>query len=340
MQRGIRHFATATLLPLPALAAGAVIDARWGLGALAALTLGVAGLDAVMPRDRAQGAGTAADGALLTILALMPLPLLALAACAAGLPVAGGAPARAGALAAIGVWLGTTGSAAALALLHARAPGARAVGRFALRLLALGPLAVTDPAVHHRFAATSRDPTTARRGESLYAYLPRAWGGAFRLARHGARTRRRAAGHGGGRATGPVLADLALVACPPALGVALGGPAAGAAICAVVGLALLLTLTRAYVQHYGLRREPRPDGRMAPLAAWHAWNAPHWASGLMLLNATRHSDLHAHPGAPFTTLRDSAPVLPRGPYVMIALAFLPPVWHRVMARRLPSEETG
>ena len=93
-----------------------------------------------------------------------------------------------------------------------------------------------------------------------------------------------------------------------------------------------------YVQHYGLRRRVLADGRLEPVGPRHSWNAPHWFSGAMMLNAPRHSDHHAHPARPYPALRlpgaEEAPMLPRALPVCCTIALCPPLWRRMMAPHL------
>jgi len=92
-----------------------------------------------------------------------------------------------------------------------------------------------------------------------------------------------------------------------------------------------------YVQHYGLRRTVGPDGRPEPVGPRHSWNAPHWFTSALMLNAPRHSDHHAHPSRPYPELTlpapDTAPTLPHSLPVMACLALWPSQWRRVMDPR-------
>ena len=91
-----------------------------------------------------------------------------------------------------------------------------------------------------------------------------------------------------------------------------------------------------YVQHYGLQRGRRADGRYLPVGPEHSWNAPKWYSSAMMLNAPRHSDHHLRPARPFPalTIADDMPRLPYSLPVMAVIALVPPLWRRVMDRRL------
>jgi alkane 1-monooxygenase len=93
-----------------------------------------------------------------------------------------------------------------------------------------------------------------------------------------------------------------------------------------------------YVQHYGLTRATRDDGRLEPVAARHSWNAPQWFSSAMMLNAPRHSDHHAHPARAYPALRlpaaQEAPHLPWPLPVACTLALFPPLWKRAIRPHL------
>jgi alkane 1-monooxygenase len=69
----------------------------------------------------------------------------------------------------------------------------------------------------------------------------------------------------------------------------------------------------------------------------HSWNAPAWYSSAMMLNAPRHSDHHMRPSRAFPALKltpGTMPMLPRSLPVMAVLALVPPLWRRVMDRRV------
>jgi alkane 1-monooxygenase len=115
--------------------------------------------------------------------------------------------------------------------------------------------------------------------------------------------------------------------------------AGGAGVAVWLGLGLHATaqlLLSDYVQHYGLARARLPDGRLEPVGPQHSWNAPHWFSAAMMLNAPRHSDHHAHPGRPFPALRlpADAPMLPWPLPLACTLALAPPLWRRRIAPHL------
>jgi alkane 1-monooxygenase len=86
-----------------------------------------------------------------------------------------------------------------------------------------------------------------------------------------------------------------------------------------------------YVAHYGLVR-----GAGEPFTDRHSWNASHAVGNALLFNMGRHSDHHRRAAAPYQTLQPvaDAPELPAGYAGSMLLALIPPLWRRVMDRRV------
>ena len=103
---------------------------------------------------------------------------------------------------------------------------------------------------------------------------------------------------------------------------------------AVLGFSLLEVVN--YIEHYGLLRQRRADGRYERCRPEHSWNATTSSSNLLLFQLQRHSDHHAYPTRRYQVLRhyDDVPQLPTGYAGMIVLAVVPPIWRRVMDRRV------
>ena len=89
-----------------------------------------------------------------------------------------------------------------------------------------------------------------------------------------------------------------------------------------------------------LRR--REDGRYERCQPEHSWNASNVVSNLLLFQLQRHSDHHAHASRSYQALRhsDDAPQLPSGYMGMILLAYVPPLWFRVMDPRVRAHYGG
>lgn len=102
-------------------------------------------------------------------------------------------------------------------------------------------------------------------------------------------------------------------------------------------------LTQAnFVEHYGLKRAQKDNGRYEPCQPHHSWNTNHIVSNLFLFHLQRHSDHHANPQRPYQSLRnfDELPHLPSGYPGTFLLAACPPLWHAVMDRKVYDWASG
>jgi len=91
-----------------------------------------------------------------------------------------------------------------------------------------------------------------------------------------------------------------------------------------------------YVEHYGLLRDKLPNGKYETPKPHHSWNANHVVSNLATFHLQRHSDHHAYPSRRYQSLRnfEDLPQLPSGYSGMFPLAYVPPLWFKVMDPRL------
>ena len=324
-------FALAAVLPLPLFAIGLARGGAWMWLGLFYMTAFTALLDQALSwfaPEAAEGtAFPAADPLLIVLgtahLAAMPLAVWAIAGDSG---LAGWE--RAVLFAGFGLWCGQVSNPAAHELIHRGSRGMFRLGAAVYASMLFGHHASAHRLVHHRHAASRDDPNTARRGEGYYRFFLRAWMGSYRAGRRAEAERRQ------GRGLHPYAWYLA----GSALGLAAGGVVAGWAGMAVWVLLSLHAqsqlLLSDYVQHYGLARARLPDGRLEPVGDRHSWNAPHWFSSALMLNAPRHSDHHAHPSRPYPALRlpgaDAAPRLPYALPVCCAVALVPPLWRRMI----------
>ncbi len=195
--------------------------------------------------------------------------------------------------------------------------------------------AIEHVAGHHRHVATPRDPATARLGESVYRFLPRSIFGGFRSAWGIERVRLRRRGQRQVSLHNRVLRYLFMELATMGMLAAVFGGTALAYWLAQSLVAIVLLEVVNYVEHYGLQRRHQGD-RYEPVRVWHSWNASHWLTNRFLFNLQRHSDHHYRPGRRYQDLRHHAasPQLPAGYAGMIVLAMIPPLWRRVMDKRV------
>ena len=327
-------FAIASLTPAAMLLSASLFGGLWAWGALISVTLLVVAMDRlgqVLLPVREDGTARHFARRLGVALALIHFILLGTGVWAIATSPALSIPQALALGIALGLFMGQVSNSNAHELIHAPDRRLRLLGTLVYVSLLFGHHASAHPKVHHVHVATARDPNSARRGQGFYHFWPRAWIGSFRQglrAENAARAR-------AGRAQGlhPFVgyvggAGLALVV---AYGVA--GLRGVAVYVALVTYAQVQLILADYVQHYGLRRADRGDGRPEPAGPQHSWNAPQWYSSAMMLNAPRHSDHHMHPMRLFPALqldRDTMPILPFSLPVMASIALFPPLWRRVM----------
>ncbi|MEZ5913970.1 MAG: alkane 1-monooxygenase, partial [Paracoccaceae bacterium] len=192
--------------------------------------------------------------------------------------------------------------------------------------------------VHHLWVATPRDPVTARYNEGFHRFFPRVLWQCPRSAWAAEAGMLRRRGKGPLDRANPFWRYLALQGAMLALAFALGG-FAGLGLFAFQAFVAIWQLELVnYIEHYGLTRRHLGEGRYEHVLPRHSWNAAHRASNWLLINLQRHSDHHYKPDRRFPLLQThaeaDAPQLPHGYPAMTALAMVPPLWRRVMNRRV------
>nr|WP_245670532.1 alkane 1-monooxygenase [Nocardia flavorosea] len=212
----------------------------------------------------------------------------------------------------------------------------RRLAQIALAQSGYGHFFVEHNRGHHVRVATPGDPASARFGESLWSFIPRSAGGGFRSALKLERERLSRKGKGWWCRDNQLLQAWSMSAVLfGAMTLVFGtGIIPFLVMQAVIGIGLLETVN--YLEHYGLLRARRPDGRYERCSPRHSWNSDRLVTNIFLLHLQRHSDHHANPGRRYQTLRSSqeAPQLPFGYATMVLLAAVPPLWRAVMDPRV------
>ena len=184
---------------------------------------------------------------------------------------------------------------------------------------------------HHLNVATRGDPATGRRGETLWAFLPRtvyeqyihAWGIEER--------RLIKAGKDPWSQDNAMFKLTGLSAGIPLLILIVLGvkPFVFFAVQAIVAVFLLECIN--YVEHYGLVRRNLGD-KYERVTNLHSWNANFWLTNHLFFRLQQHADHHAHTSKKFGQLvpLPGGPQLPFGYPTMVLLALLPPLWFKIM----------
>ncbi|GAB3676541.1 alkane 1-monooxygenase [Salinisphaera aquimarina] len=216
------------------------------------------------------------------------------------------------------------------------------LAKIALAPVAYGHFYVEHNRGHHARVATPEDPASARMGESFWAFLPRTVSGSLRSAWEIEKRTLARKGHSTWSVHNEVLQAWGMTAILWGVLMAVFGIALlpFLIIQAVLGASLLEAVN--YAEHYGLLRKKDADGRYERCKPEHSWNNDHIVTNIMLFHLQRHSDHHAHPTRRYQSLRhfDEAPELPTGYAGMIVLAYFPPLWYRVMDKRVLAHYNG
>ncbi len=189
---------------------------------------------------------------------------------------------------------------------------------------------------HHKHVATDEDPASARLGENVFRFWLRSvsngWSSAWALERE----RLTKAGQASVSWSNAMLRYTLFQAIwlLSIWSIFSWKGLLGAIAVAVVGFLLLETVN--YIEHYGLRRNILPNGRPEPVSPRHSWNSDHELGRIFLYELTRHSDHHFKSTRKYQILRhmDESPQLPFGYPTSIVLALIPPIWFRLMNKRV------
>ena len=225
---------------------------------------------------------------------------------------------------------------------HKRDDLERWLSKIALAPTAYGHFFIEHNRGHHVRVSTPEDPASSRMGESFYAFWPRTVIGSLRSAWHLERERFNRLESSPWTLRNDLLNAWIMTVVLFGVLIAVFGVDVipYLALQAVLGFSLLEVVN--YLEHYGLLRQHREDGRYERCRPAHSWNSNNVASNVLLYHLQRHSDHHANPVRRYQALRhmEEAPQLPTGYAGMIVLATLPPLWRRVVDPRLVAHYGG
>ncbi len=193
---------------------------------------------------------------------------------------------------------------------------------------------------HHKHVGTPTDPSTARRNEPLYLFWLRSISGVYRKAWviAGDEQKKKGKSFLQNEMLHYQLIQLAFVS--------LIGRMFGLQvmlyfiIAATIGILLLETVN--YIEHYGLFRKPIGDGKYERAMPEHSWNSDHILGRIMLFELSRHSDHHYLASRKYQLLRyhDNSPQLPTGYPGSMILAMIPPLWFRIMNKKIDNSHNS
>jgi alkane 1-monooxygenase len=218
----------------------------------------------------------------------------------------------------------------------------RWLAKIALAPVAYGHFFVEHNKGHHKNVATPEDPASSRMGETFWAFLPRTVIGSLKSAWKIERERLARQGRSVWSIRNENLQSWAMTVLVFGALTAWLGPWALAFLVVQAALGFSLLEVVNYLEHYGLLRRKLADGRYERCQPRHSWNSNHVVTNLFLYQLQRHSDHHANPTRRYQALRhfDDSPQLPAGYAALIIVAYFPPLWFRLMDKRVAAHHGG
>lgn len=195
---------------------------------------------------------------------------------------------------------------------------------------------------HHKRVSTPEDPASSRFGESYWQFLPRTVIEGFKSGIRIEKQRLARRGKNFWNRDNDILQSWLMSAGILGIATATLGkkvmPFFG--ISALYGFSLFEVIN--YIEHYGLKRQQLAQGGYERVQPEHSWNGNQIVSNLFLYQLQRHSDHHANPTRAYQTLRhfDDTPQLPTGYAGMVAPAYIPPLWFKLMNQRVINHYGG
>ena len=239
----------------------------------------------------------------------------------------------------VGIVLGVNGINVAHELGHRQATNERFIGKALLLPSMYMHFYIEHNYGHHLHAATPEDPATARYNQSVYSFwftsTIRQYFNAWRIQKKLLNNKQ----HSFYSVKNDMLwytvfqaAYLVVIAVVFGVSGLLFAFTAG-----IVGFILLETVN--YIEHYGLLRLKTKSGRYERVKEMHSWNSNHVIGRIVLYELTRHSDHHYKSSKKYQILdcHDESPQMPFGYPTSMVLSMIPPLWFKIMNKRVPKE---
>lgn len=184
---------------------------------------------------------------------------------------------------------------------------------------------------HHRFVGLPADVGTARRGDSVYAFLARTVPSNAKFASDYERDRCAKRGVSYWSWNNRFLNGWAILAAIAGFFALVGGLKGLLAFALSAAAGRLFQESTDFIQHYGLMRV---EGE--PIDARLSWDVYNYGTNALLNDIGRHADHHDRPLVPSVALKvcPGAPELHYGYMTLIGMTLIPPLFQKVIKPKL------
>ncbi len=189
---------------------------------------------------------------------------------------------------------------------------------------------------HHLKVSTPEDPATSRKNEMLYTFWFRSTINSYISAWNIEKNILAKNGMGFWTIKNRMLQFTIIQLTYLTIVFLVLGPLALYAALAIGTFSFLVLETINYIEHYGLVRKKKANGKYERVTSVHSWNSDHQLGRIVLYELTRHSDHHYKSMRKYQILQshDDSPQLPLGYPGSLLCSLIPPLWFKLMNHRV------
>ncbi len=223
------------------------------------------------------------------------------------------------------------------------------LAKFLLVQVGYGYFYVEHNRGHHVHVATPKDPATARKNQSYYAFWKQAVIGGFlssiKIENERLKQRKIKSTLWTNETYRLSIISILLFFCINLIAYYFNSQVnyylfAFLLLQAFLSFSLLEAVD--YIEHYGIQRKELSPGVYEKVNPNHSWNANFIYSNYFLFQLQRHADHHMYATKNYQLLDayEESPQLPNGYPAMVLLTLVPPLWFRIMNERLEKWKTS
>jgi len=213
---------------------------------------------------------------------------------------------------------GAIGFTVAHELIHKQSRWLRCLGISILFLYSYPHFLISHLRIHHVWVGTTKDPVTARQGESIYQYIPRCFWGALKAS---------------WRLDRKLMLQFYTIWLLLLSSIMFVSGLNGLLFFLTQSLIAIIILEMTqYTQHYGLTREQDSNGKYESVQAKHSWQTNFTSTNVLLFNLGLHANHHQESYIAYHQLEhiEGAHDYPYGFVGLLLLCLYPTKWRKTI----------